>query len=360
MCPKDLGIKYNRDSGTIIGKLKVLKVFKPTRYRFTQNDYEWLKDNYSHVKIEDIKKHFPNTSIQTIRAYCCRNNIKMKDFGWTKDDEEIIHKYHETKSVDELFKILNGKFSKDAISSKRYKLDYCHDQRWTGEEIEILRNNYSVKPISCILNILSNRTYDGVVKKAIELGLPSQFCLKTYWSRQDEDFLITNWKEYSDYELALKLGKDVNSISEKRNSLRLLRCGHGSSSTYKSLAKFIRGNIGEWKNKSMKQCNYRCIITGESNFQIHHLYSFSKILNETIKENKDIKIYSSLSNYTDDELFFILSKFKEKQAEYPLGVCLREDLHILFHQLYGRHDVNERQFYNFKNDCLKGKYIQTS
>ena len=171
MRPKDLEIKYNRNSGTIIGKLKSLGVFKPTKYRFAKDDHDWLKKNYSHANIDVVKEHFSNIPLQSIRSYCSSHHIMMSDFNWTKNDENIIYKYHSEKTLDELYKMLDGRFSKKSIALKRYNLGYSHSRKWADEEIMFLKNNYSFKSMDYILNGLPNRTYDGIVKKAMELNL---------------------------------------------------------------------------------------------------------------------------------------------------------------------------------------------
>ena len=50
--------------------------------------------------------------------------------------------------------------------------------------------------------------------------------------------------------------------------------------------------------------------------------------NELNLENKN------LDEYTSKELEIIVTKFNEKQNKY-LGVCVRQDIHNLFHSIYG-------------------------
>ena len=64
----------------------------------------------------------------------------------------------------------------------------------------------------------------------------------------------------------------------------------------------------------------------------------------------------SFSEYTSDDLSFILQKFLDIQSQYPLGECVDKRLHVLFHSLYGQYDNTPEQWYKFKEDYKKGVY----
>lgn len=104
--------------------------------------------------------------------------------------------------------------------------------------------------------------------------------------------------------------------------------------------RFIRGNIGEWKADSMRACGYRCVLTGDGDFHIHHVYGLAMIFDEIVEEN-NIVLKENFVDYTKEELEYILQKFIKKQSEYPLGVCVRKDIHRLFHKMYGHHATPE-------------------
>ena len=122
-----------------------------------------------------------------------------------------------------------------------------------------------------------------------------------------------------------------------------------------TLSKYLRGQNQKWKNDSMKQCDYKCVLTNSKKFEIHHLYSVSNIIEDVFKEN-NISYYESFSDYSDEELSFILQKFLEIQSRYPLGECIDKKLHSLFHSLYGQYYNTPEQWDRFKSDYLKGVY----
>ena len=64
------------------------------------------------------------------------------------------------------------------------------------------------------------------------------------------------------------------------------------------------------------------------------------------------------SDYTEDDLSFILQKFIEEQAKYPLGECISKKLHILFHSMYGQYYNSLEQWYQFKKDYKEGRYLK--
>ena len=48
--------------------------------------------------------------------------------------------------------------------------------------------------------------------------------------------------------------------------------------------------------------------------------------------------------------------FKTIHKKYPIGVCVRKDLHNLFHNIYGSGGNTEEQWNTFYNDFNNGLY----
>lgn len=129
-------------------------------------------------------------------------------------------------------------------------------------------------------------------------------------------------------------------------------------SKYESISKFFRGHISEWKNESMKRCNYQCILTGSKDFAIHHLYGFNYIVKEVfeILDDKHFLKSENIEDYTKEELDYMLLIFKATHKKYPFGVCVRKDIHNLFHNIYGSGGNTEEQWNTFCNNFYKGLY----
>ena len=360
MTPKQMSDKYNINAGTIISKLQSIGVYKNKNHRFTRDDLQYLQEHYPKDNIEDILMHFPNVSKKQIIVYCSKHKIPSKykiHSRWSENDLEVIKKYYYDKTIDEIYNMIDKRHTKDAITTKALKyFGYSKDRTWTDEEISIMNHYYIIESVDELLNRLPKRTRGAIIDKAMQLGLRNYTKILFDWTEEQEEFLINNWKNMSDSQIAERLGRSSRSVRDKRHYFGFMRTvNHYNKATYENLNKYLRGNTWEWKSNSMKNCNYQCILTGSKDFAIHHLYSFSSIVNEVLEEN-NFELKDSFSDYTEDELIFILNRFIEKQSQYPLGVCIRKDLHDLFHREYGT-VVTPDMWYDFVENYKKGKYI---
>lgn len=117
-----------------------------------------------------------------------------------------------------------------------------------------------------------------------------------------------------------------------------------------SLNRRMRNCIGEWKQNSEIISNYKCVLTGSDDYDVHHLYSFNSIVKDALLElNMPIK-----EEYTAIEYKNIKEKVIHLHKKY-IGVCIRPDLHILFHQMYGKHNNTPEQFEEFKSKFNNGE-----
>lgn len=124
------------------------------------------------------------------------------------------------------------------------------------------------------------------------------------------------------------------------------------------MSKLLRGQISTWKRLSCEQCGYQCVLTGSKNFEIHHLYSFNKILQEAFERCNEqglLKSYN-IEDYTKEELDVIIQLFLDIHETYPLGVCVEKDLHKLFHDIYGTGGNVPEQWDDFVNRYKKGEF----
>lgn len=124
----------------------------------------------------------------------------------------------------------------------------------------------------------------------------------------------------------------------------------------RTLQRYLRDSVTlEWKKQSMKESNYVCVLTGDQFHHIHHLYSYGSIIRDTLlRLNLEAREY--LSDYKSEEIELIIETAKELHMQHPLGVCLREDIHTLFHQLYGFTDNTPEQFEEFSLRYRMGEF----
>lgn len=344
---KELSNKFQRTSSTIIEKLIVLGVYRKCKHYYTIDDDNFIKEHYPSGNWEALLNRFGDTSRSSVTSRACKLKIKSNHVArWTDEEIEIIKINYCTHSLNELEELLNFKRSKLAISTMARKVcDSTRIRTWSIEEENILINNYSIMSVDEIVPLLPNRSRNSIINHANKLKLKSQLSLTNRWSHEDGLFLVNNWKILSDNEMSIILNKSQRSIKTKRHALKLHRM-NASQNNYESLSKYIRGNIQKWKIESMKSCNFKCVLTGDKNFHIHHTYNLNKILNNVMLKYQ-IAIKDKFKDYNPKELSFILEKFIEEQNKYGLGVCVKVELHKKFHSLYGQYDNTIEQWNHF-------------
>jgi hypothetical protein len=121
------------------------------------------------------------------------------------------------------------------------------------------------------------------------------------------------------------------------------------------LHKYLRYHIKEWKIHSFVKHKRKCVITGRNADVVHHLYSFSNILLETLIAC-DLKIEEDISKYTESELRKLVDACIEIHHKYGLGVPLSSDIHKLFHKLYGWGNNTPEQFEEFQIRWCAGEF----
>lgn len=357
MRPVDLAKKYNRRSATIISKLKQIGIYVDSRNNYTKEDEAFLIEHYRVGNWDAIFNRFPTVSKQSVYTKMSKMGIKYEPKNyWSINELQYLKDHYSTDSMSDISIALDGRHTKSAIQSKALKyLGISKDDDWTDEEIEILRNNYSTMPLDDMLEMLPGRSKDAITAKAKILGVRSLFFLQTYWSKEDTEFLLNNWKTLSDKEIGDHIHRPAKAVMNRRLRLNLKRCGNDPQN-YGDLNKYLRGQIWKWKADSMKSCNYQCIFTGSKDFQIHHLYCVSRMLKDIFSDNAGLIEHKSLGEYSADELELITNLFIMEHTKYPLGVCVRRDIHKLYHDLYGKYDNNPKQWEHFKSKLISGKY----
>lgn len=110
-----------------------------------------------------------------------------------------------------------------------------------------------------------------------------------------------------------------------------------------------------WKKESMMICNYKCVITGERFDDIHHLYPLHKIIEESL-HNLNLPLLKTKGEYSPEEINSIEKEVERLHNIYPLGICLKKNIHQLFHKIYGNKNTTPENFYEFKNRYFSGEF----
>lgn len=99
------------------------------------------------------------------------------------------------------------------------------------------------------------------------------------------------------------------------------------------LREYLRTSIAPWKRDSKKACQYKCFITGDRFDDIHHIYGFEFIFQETFELEK-LPIHDEINKYSDSELLRLEKRCLDLHYKYELGVCLTRKTHDEFHKIY--------------------------
>lgn len=336
-----LADEFHVGYGVIQNRLKKMQVFRYANRRWSAEDISFLKKNYENTDWDIILAKLSKWKKSEIISKASSLNLKRKSFFWDDNDIFILKECYQQKlPIKDIEVKLNYKFTQSAIVTKAHVLGIHQKEAWTFEEDAKLRKIYSVYDMSKICNEFPNRSYDSIIQRALLLGLS----YKTTWTDEELQFLIDNHRIMSDEEIAGHLGRTKDSVRGKRFQEKLYH--PVSPGVYNYLSEYIRKRNKEWKQRSVKQCNYKCAITGKRFQEIHHLYGMNKILQETLQ---DLNYYEdvSIKELSDDDLNVILNHFYKVQDTYPLGICLSKEIHKEFHDCYGYGDNTPEQFEEF-------------
>jgi hypothetical protein len=293
--------------------------------KYTEEDIDFLKQYYPIGDWDTIFKRFPSLDKEKIYNVCHKRGISANYYDRDK-----------------------------SLKSKYYKNMVENRSKWRDDEMEILKNNYSIMPVVEIMKLLPGRTYNSIILKANKLMLTSYIRQQQLYSDNDIVFIESNWQYMSDEEMALILNRTKRAIKATRNNIGLFRQDR-EKTHYENLTKFLRGQISQWKKESVKKCGYKCVLTGSKDFAIHHVVSFNVIVKNFISEH-NIILKDNFEDYTTSELNEISNIFLKHHSSYPLGICIEKKLHMKFHQMYG--DINNEEQWNiFVNKFNKGEIL---
>lgn len=110
---------------------------------------------------------------------------------------------------------------------------------------------------------------------------------------------------------------------------------------------YLRSFIVEWKEVSLAECNYRCVITGsKDNLEIHHFCRRYHKLIEEAHINLGIENKIMTAHYQLTELALLKEELLRLHFKYGLGVVIDGDLHEQYHKEY-HNNINAETFKEF-------------
>lgn len=325
---------------------------------FTDEEKQFLIENYStqswEYLLEEINKISPVTrDKQDLISKASSLNIRRNQvrFGaFSTEEEKLIQdvylksKHGElTNSLKELIETELPHRTLSSIETYASKAGIIKTRRWTQEEYDFILTNYYTMTTKEMANAIA-RTEDAVYNVVRKFGLRG--APMSVYTEEDKQFVRENYLTMSDEEIGIVLHRKRQSIKEFRRKLGLKR---PRPDTIYNYDKYIHRHNIEWKKDSAKNCNYKCVITGEEFDDIHHLYARNLIIRDVVNVHPEFaKI--NFNKTPEEERVRIFNIFLEEQSKHPLGVCLKKEYHIMFHQRYGTGGNTPDQFYEFIKD----------
>lgn len=346
---KELINSYHISRDTIVKYLKLNNVFKPKTHNWSNEMDEKLKEIYPSGDWDLISQTFPGRSRSWLYTKASQLGLHNENYFWSQHDKDILREYYYIMTTEEIQKMLDKPYTIRLIQNQAKKMGLTKSQYWTEDEMNIMNEKYSSLGAMGIMEFLPNKSYHAIIGKAVSMGLRCDI----FWTDNEKQYVIDNWESMSDAEMGEVLSRPSSGVMEQRHKLGLYY--PVLDRKYYDINDYIRHNNTDWKRRSMEYCNYKCILTGSSNFEIHHIYSFNLILKEAMQDNKWID--KDIKDYDEFELKNILNIFNEYQDKYPLGICISKNIHKLFHSIYGNRCNTIEQWDEFEQNYKNGLYI---
>jgi hypothetical protein len=142
------------------------------------------------------------------------------------------------------------------------------------------------------------------------------------------------------------------------------KCGenhHNWKGGISPLHNYLRDTaILQWKKDTLLKYGYKCAITGNQSFVVHHLYGFNKILKELIdyfKKDYNLNLRGiKIEDLSEEQLKVASNKCLELHYDHGLGIVLDKNIHKLFHHYYKYGNNTPSQFEEFRQRYLAGEF----
>lgn len=319
---------------------------------YTQEQIAWLKENYAKAEWDDILEHIPGRTKSQIASKAHKlgvMRIEMNATWFTEREDRMIREHYRDTPIDEFIRLYCPNRTKSSIVTRAYKLKVSKRGNWTEEEDRIIRQNYYTLPMSELSKLIPDRAKSAIHCRIKQLGLSGAPMYK--YSEADIEFVRENYLKMSDSELGEILHRKPQSIKGMRRKNKIYRHDPEEATKYKTVARYINRHNAEWKKESAKNCDYKCVISGEPFSDIHHLYSQNLILKEALDKIGMI-LPEDINAVSQEDKDKILRAFYEEQSKHPLGVCLQEKYHMMFHRIYGFGNNTPEQFEEFRRSVV--------
>lgn len=275
----------------------------------------------------------------------CSVECKRKAMYWSDEDTQKLRDNFGILAYKEMESLFNPPKTADEIKRRAIYIGLTSSPFWSDEEIQTLVNNYPYKPLDEIMKLLPNRTQSAILGQAKVQNIKSYFYLNRLYTDADVEYLRNNYLEKSNEEMAKELNRTAGGIAQRLFILDLHR--PTEINNYKNLICYVRQRLVPWRDRVRRERNYVCEITGRrSNIVVHHIRGFNLLFNETV-HRLNFSLRDDMSHYTQDQLDKFMDAFVTIQESYGQYICINEEVHKEFHNLYGYGDNTQEQWNDF-------------
>jgi hypothetical protein len=133
--------------------------------------------------------------------------------------------------------------------------------------------------------------------------------------------------------------------------------GHYSWTGLSALSSYLRSQLSSWTQQQLQRTNYTCEITRKhGTLNVHHMYSFNNILQDTLDE-LNIDARPSVGDYSEDELQLIVVNFLKNNDLKAQPIVMLEEIHQSFHRYCGgnKQDTSFEQLNEFIKKYERGE-----
>jgi len=295
--------------------------------RFSEQEKEWLKQNYSNFGIKYCSE-FLKRSYQSVALFCNRSGLKVSS--------EAKGRIFSSALIRNLTGLTFGKLKVIKFSHKKNKRNYWECICDCGNTC--LKNSHnlldgSTNSCGCLVHKITRKDLTGY-----KYG---EWTVLYFDEQRHQNIKEACWI------CKCSCGNTIKSVRAthlKSGASKCCGCKGGNflkgkeNPLYKSeisdeeriiLAEFgkrvLLPGYSEWRKSVLERDNYTCQLSGQKGGKlcVHHLEGWTT--------NKELRM------------------------EITNGITIRQDLHKLFHKMYGKSLNTTKQFLEFKDKFLKGE-----
>jgi hypothetical protein len=250
MSDKEIAILLNRTELSVHAKRVRMRFLKeqPNEKITEEEKQNIIQDYLNNISINELSKKYNRFDSSIIRFLKVWNIFKPQNNRWTKNEIKILREIYPFSDWDNILKLI-PKHSKEVIIAKAYKLNIKkEDYYWTENDINILKEEYNkATPIKKIVKLLNNKFSEtAIATKANRLDFKKVF----KWEDWEIEYLKNNYSSISLDEICTVL------VNRKRNNIiiKAMKLELNGLNTYKEKEiNFIKINYKFLSDKEMSK-----------------------------------------------------------------------------------------------------------